>query len=80
MDELRVDLDATRLDQKRHHPISCVCLAPTLQSLNYIISVRGIFPEMKPTVQDEDMEDDLAAEEENKLINEVCFTGIPAQR
>jgi hypothetical protein len=26
---------------------------------------------MKPTVQDEDMEDDLAAEEENKLINEV---------
>lgn len=26
------------------------------------------------------MEDDLAAEEENKLINEVCFTGIPAQR
>ena len=28
-------------------------------------------PQMKPTVQDEDMEDDLAAEEENKLINEV---------
>jgi hypothetical protein len=28
---------------------------------------------MKPTVQDEDMEDDLAAEEENKLINEVGF-------
>jgi len=26
---------------------------------------------MKPIVQDEDMEDDLAAEEENKLINEV---------
>jgi len=27
---------------------------------------------MKPiTVQDDDMEDDLAAEEENKLINEV---------
>lgn len=35
---------------------------------------------MKPTVQDEDMEDDLAAEEENKLINEVCSTAIPAQR
>lgn len=35
---------------------------------------------MKPTVQDEDMEDDLAAEEENKLINEVCFTDIPARR
>jgi hypothetical protein len=29
---------------------------------------------MKPTVQDEDMEDDLAAEEENKLINEVSLT------
>lgn len=28
---------------------------------------------MKPTVQDEDMEDDLAAEEENKLINEVSL-------
>jgi len=28
---------------------------------------------MKPIVQDEDMEDDLAAEEENKLINEVWF-------
>ena len=26
---------------------------------------------MKPTVQDEDAEDDLAAEEDNKLINEV---------
>lgn len=34
---------------------------------------------MKPTVQDEDVEDDLAAEEENKLINEVRFTDIPAQ-
>ncbi|KAG1886065.1 WD40-repeat-containing domain protein [Suillus subluteus] len=29
---------------------------------------------MKPTVQDEDMEDDLAAEEENKLINEEYKT------
>lgn len=28
---------------------------------------------MKPTVQDEDTEDDLAAEEDNKLINEVWF-------
>lgn len=35
---------------------------------------------MKPTVQDEDMEDDLAAEEENKLINEVGVTDVPAQR
>ena len=33
---------------------------------------------MKPTVQDEDMEDDLAAEEENKLINEVGFPDLTA--
>jgi histone-binding protein RBBP4 len=29
---------------------------------------------MKPTIQDEEMEDDLAAEEENKLINEEYKT------
>jgi len=34
-------------------------------------------PQMKPTVQDEDMEDDLAAEEENKLINEVSQPPLP---
>jgi hypothetical protein len=32
---------------------------------------------MKPAVQ-EDLEDDLAAEEENKLINEVCGSNTVA--
>jgi len=40
----------------------------------------SVSEEMKPTVQDEDMDDDLAAEEENKLINEVCFTDTRTQR
>lgn len=37
----------------------------------------NLLSEMKPTVQDEDMEDDLAAEEENKLINEVSLQSAP---
>ncbi len=61
-------LPATRLASILHRDSARTCLASTARA--YLCLISDFPHTMKPPMQEE-LEDDLAAEEENKLINEV---------